>query len=167
MPPAHTAASRRLVVSPGSGQVPRFAHTLPRRSDKSAREASLFTWKETFKAGHAGIDQQHRQLFRLAAALDEAMRRYEGKQQLLRTLGELSSYARLHFDYEGQTLGAGADQAQQEALLRKVTELRHALATGQGILTSDVLEFLERWLARHVATGGHAVRARGNACPAH
>jgi hemerythrin-like metal-binding protein len=117
---------------------------------------SRFAWSHEFEVGLKEIDDQHRRLFELAAAFDEASRQGQGQSKIDKTLDALIDYIKLHFAFEEKQLSERGFQGLAEharthvALTKQVVDYIKALRTGQGVVVHDVNKLLQLWLMTHV-----------------
>src|SRR5579872_2702553 len=61
---------------------------------------SLFAWSDDYLLGRAEFDEQHKQLFRMADELDNAVLENRGPESQIGLYGRLVTYLRRHFDNE-------------------------------------------------------------------
>ena len=117
---------------------------------------SLITWNDSLSVGFEPIDEQHRRLVELINKLHSAMAQGKGSQTLGSVLDGLIDYVQTHFASEEAMMqinhypGYAAQKSQHIALTRQVLELRSQFATGQTVITIDVMKFLKDWLVDHI-----------------
>ena len=120
-----------------------------------------YLWREKYAIGQPEIDQQHQQLFALLDRLYAAVcaggdDSSEGQSAVEAVVTELVSYTRSHFFFEESLMREsgyfGLEQHQQEhhRLLSMVDEKMAALRRGDKIISIDLLEFMNLWLAQHI-----------------
>ena len=119
-----------------------------------------YLWREEYAIGQPEIDQQHQQLFALLDRLYDAVCTggddTEGKSAVEAVVVELVSYTRSHFFLEESLMREsgyfGLEQHQQEhqRLLSMVDEKMAALRRGDKIISIELLEFMNLWLAQHI-----------------
>jgi hemerythrin len=113
-------------------------------------------WSNEYSVHSIEIDDQHRKLFRLVNNLDEAVQRGKGPRVLGPTLDALVEYAREHFADEEALLerihypALDEHRLEHASFSRQLTSLQVRYHTGQASLSTQVLEFLEQWLEKHV-----------------
>ena len=117
---------------------------------------SLFVWSSDYSVNHAHIDNQHKELFRLADDLHGAMMRGAAKTVINDTLRKLVDYTRSHFrEEEGMMLKSGYPQyashkAEHDSLTAQVLDLQRDQDAGRVAVTGDTMRFLRAWLERHI-----------------
>lgn len=117
---------------------------------------SLFVWSSDYSVKHAHIDNQHKELFRLADDLHAAMMRGAAKAVMSETLRKLIDYTRSHFrEEEGMMLRAGYPQysshkAEHDSLTAQVLDLQRDYDAGRIAVTIDTMRFLRAWLEKHI-----------------
>jgi hemerythrin-like metal-binding protein len=116
----------------------------------------MFEWKPDYSIKIQSIDAQHKVLFGLASELNAAMAKGQGSAALTSVLDRLVSYTVAHFSSEEVLMAKyryprlAEHKAEHEALTKKVKQIREALSKGQAVLTIDVMDFLQNWLAKHI-----------------
>ena len=116
----------------------------------------LFEWKEVYSVGIADIDAQHKELFRIAGELNDAMASGRGAGVLSGILERLISYTKKHFAYEERLMqihkypGFPTQKTQHEALTRQVLDFQRNFQEGTLLLTVDLMQFLHNWLENHI-----------------
>ena len=119
---------------------------------------SLFSWKDIYGIGVPDIDAQHRQLYRLADELHQALNAGQGKEALATVLKNLIDYTKTHFAAEERLMQRcgyselAAHKAQHENLTRKVVELQQQFQAGKLMLSIEVMRFLSDWLRQHIGS---------------
>ena len=116
----------------------------------------MFDWKEEYAVQIPSIDAQHRNLFRIGAELNEAMRNGQGKMVLAKTLDRLVQYTVVHFDTEERLMrqhgypDLAAHKTEHDALTTKVKAFQADLQSGRAFITVQLLQFLRDWLDHHI-----------------
>ena len=116
----------------------------------------VIEWAPRFATGHARVDQQHQQLFRMVNELHDAMRAGKGRERIGATLDQLASYTTQHFACEEQAMTASqyprmaAHQAAHAKLLADATAFITAFKAGKAVTTVDISGFLADWLKHHI-----------------
>lgn len=116
----------------------------------------VIEWAPRFATGHARVDQQHQQLFKLVNDLHDAMRAGKGRDQIGKTLDALASYTTQHFATEEQAMtasqypGIAAHKAAHAKLLADATAFIAGFKTGKAVTTVDISGFLADWLKHHI-----------------
>jgi len=115
-----------------------------------------FTWQDSYSIEVPGIDEQHRNLFKLAGALQDAALAGKGKEDLRKLLHRLLEGSQQHFaTEEGLMLASGfedyARHKHQHALfVQKAVNLAQEFEAGRADLLSTLLPFLSRWMGHHI-----------------
>lgn len=113
-------------------------------------------WSDKLSLGVPQIDDQHKELIRIANGLIKAVHRGKDKIALDRILKKLREYTVFHFSSEEKLMedirypGRG-DQAREHARLKKEVKSYQRMAYQKEDLTPDtILEFMTGWLLRHI-----------------
>jgi hemerythrin-like metal-binding protein len=132
---------------------------------------ALIVWDARLETGHAAIDDQHKSLVEILNRLHTAMKQGRGKAELEGILVFLKDYTVTHFGMEEGLMAkhgyAGGDRhrAIHAELVRQVADLVTRFQAGTGMLTLEVMNFLEDWLVKHIQAEDYAfaqdLRARG------
>ena len=113
-------------------------------------------WVDAYSVGIAEIDQQHKKLIDLINQLDAAMAKGQGKEILGKILGDLINYCASHFATEERLFDQYGypDTDEHKAKHRKMTEkvlsLQNQFQQGKITITFDVMDFLRKWLDKHI-----------------
>lgn len=116
------------------------------------------TWTPALATGVLTVDEQHKELFRQAARLKEAMVKGEGRAELAKILGFLKGYVVKHFQEEERVMAERDCPAAEEnkrahaALLRQLKdfERRFEAAGANSTLVLDLHDTLCSWLVSHI-----------------
>ena len=106
--------------------------------------------------GINGMDNQHRRLFDLINELSEAVTEGKGRQVMLPVLDALIDYTAKHFADEERLLEEirypelDAQRRSHKAFVDKVLESRAGFEAGTGMVASEVINFLNDWLVKHI-----------------
>ncbi|MGA3026782.1 MAG: bacteriohemerythrin [Bryobacteraceae bacterium] len=118
----------------------------------------MFEFKPEYLVGVTAIDEQHKQLFRLAARFHDAIVANRGKAMLDELLTALVRYTAGHFLVE-ERLMAAIDYPEREQHMAAHRDLRERLRVfqerfdgGETAMTIQLLQFLSRWLAGHTTS---------------
>jgi hemerythrin len=110
-------------------------------------------WKDSYKIGDAGIDDQHQELFRRAAKIIAAIS-HQG--QVLGVM-RLYQYTRTHFSHEEDLMRRlqypdidAHIQLHQDLILR-LDEISQSIAD-DNLVKADLENFVAHWLLAHIAT---------------
>ncbi len=113
-------------------------------------------WHDKLNINVAKIDEQHRQLLKMAQLVHDALHADSQPDVLLDKLDRLLEYTREHFVFE-ETLMVehsypGLEDHRQEhvALLHRVELLREALANGKALSYSADIDVADDWVLAHV-----------------
>lgn len=109
--------------------------------------SDLIDWHKEWDTGHKGIDQQHRELLKIANSLIKTMINSESQNSAVSQLRNLLGHIEKHFKYEEQILSeiqyddyeAHAESHRQ--LLVKSKEILERSTSGK-LLLSDVVKFV-------------------------
>jgi hemerythrin len=118
----------------------------------------MFEWNNDYLVGVTAIDEQHKQLFRLAGRFHEAIIANKGKAMLDELLDSLVRYTSGHFMVEERLMAAidypeRAQHAEQHQHLRnQLRAFQERFDSGETVMTIQVLQFLSRWLAGHTTS---------------
>lgn len=116
----------------------------------------LMSWKEDYNVGVADIDQQHKKLIDLINQLDSGMCKGQGKQVLGKILGDLINYCSSHFATEEKLFkqheypDADEHKAKHQKMTEKVLSLQKEFQLGKVTISHDVMDFLKKWLDKHI-----------------
>jgi len=116
----------------------------------------MFEWKPDYSVKIDSIDAQHKMRFSLARELSAAMAKGQGKAMVAGVLDRLVNYTMTHFANEEALMERyryprlAAHKAEHEALTKRVHQLREDMRTARALLTVDVMNFLQDWLAKHI-----------------
>ncbi len=115
-----------------------------------------FAWKPEYSVSVSILDAQHKKLFALAQNLHDAMRAGRGRDVLGHCLGELVDYTKTHFREEEQLLASHGyrelpeHRSQHAQLIAKISEFQAEFATGNAMITIDLMDFISGWIAGHI-----------------
>ena len=117
---------------------------------------SEMVWVDAYSVGIADIDRQHRKLIDLINQLDAAMAKGQGKEILGKILGELIQYCSGHFATEEKLFDqygypdADEHKDKHQKMTGKVLSLQKQFQQGKITITFDVMDFLQKWLDKHI-----------------
>ena len=118
---------------------------LSEKTELSNRD--LIDWHREWDTGHKGIDQQHRELLKIANSLIKAMINNESQNTAVLQLRNLLGHIDKHFKYEEQVLSEiqyddyAAHAESHRQLLVKAQEIFERSTSGNFLL-SDVVKFV-------------------------
>jgi hemerythrin len=116
----------------------------------------LFEWKTEYSVNIAEIDAQHKELFRIAGELNNAMAAGHGKAILTDTLERLIAYTKKHFAHEERLMQLhkypdyGGHKLQHDKLTGQVLDFQRDVKEGKLLVTLDIMRFLHNWLENHI-----------------
>jgi len=118
----------------------------------------LINWTPDLAVKHEKIDDQHRQLFKAANSLAEAMWDGKGTEEVKKTIDFLAEYAIFHFNEEEQVMldnaypGYTAQKNAHEKFLNQVADLKVKCESGEvsSAFVIDVLTNACDWLRDHI-----------------
>ncbi len=116
----------------------------------------LFTWSPAFELGISAMDRQHLTLVESINELHDAMMSGRDRDTVQRTIHQLISYTKVHFESEEQLLTAKgyptfADhRMQHHAFVRRVLDFHNQFMDGRVVLSAEVMLFLKDWLSSHI-----------------
>lgn len=128
-----------------------------RAVDMFSVASAMFEWKDDYLVGVTAIDQQHKQLFRVAGRFHDAVVANKGKAMVDRLLGSLVRYTMGHYRVEERLMEAihyperEQHMAQHRALLGQLLAFQERFAGGETV-TIQVLQFLSLWLVGHTSS---------------
>ena len=118
----------------------------------------MIGWDESQAIGHAEIDRQHEQLFRMANYIHELIQAGAEKEQLVAGLQKLNECVLAHFSDEEALMREAAypqrDDHQQAHLkvAAKAAEIINNCQRGKLVLSIMLMHFLEEWVRQHMQT---------------
>lgn len=112
-------------------------------------------WRDSYRVGHAALDEQHQGLLALVNRLIDMGDRADAKAFFV-VLNELLQYAEKHFSVEEELMqvhgfaGLAAHVAEHERFVEKVFLLNQRVGSADGTLLASILDFLKSWYIAHV-----------------
>ncbi|PWU09982.1 MAG: hemerythrin [Terriglobia bacterium] len=116
----------------------------------------MFEWKDCYRVQINSIDGQHQNLFRLAANLHAALQAGQSQAIMTQLLDRLLQYTQVHFAQEERLMQNAkypefaAHKAQHEEFIAEVVRLQKEFKDGRMAISLTMLQFLKRWLAKHI-----------------
>jgi len=116
----------------------------------------LFIWSPTYELGITAMDRQHQTLVEAINELHDAMLAGRERETVQKTIHQLISYTKVHFESEEQLLTAKgyptfADhRMQHHAFVKRVLDFHNQFMDGRVVLSAEVMQFLKDWLASHI-----------------
>ena len=117
---------------------------------------SFFKWSDDMCIHLKDIDEQHQMLVSMLNDLHEAMRTGKGADILSDMMLGLKDYTAFHFAHEEQLFdkhrypGTVAHKRQHRDFAAKVEQFEEDFQSGKASLSTDIMNFLKEWLAKHI-----------------
>ena len=124
-----------------------------------------FEWKAAFCVGDNRVDEQHKKIFDLLAAMHRDIYSDDANHAVKSTLKELLEYTKVHFTDEEELMrsigypGYASHKALHEALMDKVWALYMRSNESNTDLAIELLVFLNDWLVNHILEEDKAITA--------
>lgn len=121
-------------------------------ASKIRQTSDAIAWKEDYRIGDSGIDEQHQELFLRAGDVLSATTR---ESQTLCAL-RLFQYARMHFSHEESLMRRLAypdmesHLQQHEMLIARLDAFSHNMAKNT-LVKAELEEFIAHWFLNHIA----------------
>ena len=118
----------------------------------------MFEWNDDYLVGVTVIDEQHKQLFRLARNFHDAIVANQAKAVLGELLDAMVRYTEGHFRVEERLMAAleypDLEQHihQHKGLCDELHAFQERFDGGETAMTIQVLRFLSRWLTGHTTS---------------
>jgi len=117
---------------------------------------AFILWDEKYSVGNREIDEQHKTLFKLVNDIDDAISKGREKKIVNSSVETLIEYTIIHFSDE-EKLFLNSEYPKKEEhktehmeLKENVDRISTDLKQGMEIDMVDVLNFLKRWLIKHI-----------------
>lgn len=123
---------------------------------EKGRFMELFPWSEKYSVNIAEIDKQHKKLVGMLNKLHNAICDGKGKEALGPILSELIQYTRTHFIAEERIMSTNgypdyeAHKEKHRRMSDKVALLYRDYQEGKASLNFEVMDFLEKWIEKHI-----------------
>lgn len=117
---------------------------------------NFFAWKPEYAVGCPEIDLQHKQLFRMAGELQDAMVNGRTVEIVEQLLDRLVSYTRHHFDSEERLMRETGypDYAEHhdlhDKLAQQVLDFQARFRSNTVSMTLEMMRLLRDWLEYHI-----------------
>jgi len=115
-----------------------------------------FACKPEYSVSVSILDTQHKRLFTLAQALQDAMSAERDRDVLTRCLGELIDYAKIH-TLEEESLLINYDYAdlvqhrfEHLQLVNNISDFQQQFTSGKGSLTAEFLDIIKNSMINHI-----------------
>ena len=136
--------------------------------------ADLIKWNDRYKVNVRLFDEQHQTLVGLINKLHRSMKTRQAGSTMGQILAELVSYTKTHFKAEEDAMrkhgypGLAEQQQQHKHLIQQVAETQKKMASGNIMLSMEVMDFLKNWLIKHIQGSdkqyGPFLNSKGMAC---
>lgn len=117
---------------------------------------TAFQWNDGYSVKVGAMDAQHKRLFEIIHELYTAMRAGHGKDVAGEVLNRLMNYTVEHFTAEEIMMEKNgypqlvAHRAEHKALTDKVKAFKKDFDSGAGVITLELMTFLQNWLTNHI-----------------
>lgn len=136
---------------------------------------AVIAWSDDLSVGIGNIDEQHDQLFKLMAELDDAIRRNKGTGMIEDSLTVLFNYAQVHFATEEELLTKHnypeieLHELEHQRFIAKAFSFKERFeeAPNRPGLSLEILEFLSTWVLNHIELTDKRYAAFLNCCGVH
>ncbi|MGO9086188.1 MAG: bacteriohemerythrin [Candidatus Sulfotelmatobacter sp.] len=118
--------------------------------------STAFQWKQSYSVKVMALDNQHKKLFDLINELHHAMSSGHGKDVAGDVLRRLTEYTVSHFRAEEALMekynfpGLASHRSEHKALTDKVLAFKKDFDAGTGVVTPQLMTFLQRWITDHI-----------------
>lgn len=136
----------------------------------TGKAVRIIQWQDSYKIGHDTIDNQHRKLVNMIAALQRSLIDGRSGDVLSQTLRELVDYTQYHFRDEEKAMlelghqGIDYHKFLHRQFLDQLVQILSDLKQGKPFTTQDLITFLTNWLTEHIVAEdgkiGHTIRHR-------
>lgn len=130
-----------------------YANALDWVESEISQFSTRLEWKESYRTGDQGIDEQHRELFKRAAYLLAATS-HEG--QVISAM-RLFQYMRTHLSYEEELMrrlqfpDVETHTQEHQELITRLNTISLKIAN-ENLVKTDLEEFLGDWFLKHMET---------------
>lgn len=117
---------------------------------------SQIAWDDALLLGVEDVDNQHKQLVKIANSLLDAISSDQGKEALGKAVSWFREYTVFHFNAEEEFMESvgypkrGEHAQQHMELKEKVKTLQQMLYRKENIAVSEVKQLLYEWLVGHI-----------------
>jgi hemerythrin len=117
---------------------------------------ALINWSPMLAVGVTEIDEQHKVLVQLVNQLNDAMHAGQGKAALQQVLNELVRYTQYHFGTEERLMAqhgyvnSDAHKGEHQRFIKDVAAFKQKFDSGNAMISSEIMNFLRDWLAKHI-----------------
>lgn len=134
---------------------------------------ALITWDQSYSVKVKRCDDDHRKLFDLVNALNDAMRVGKGNTVVGKIVAELGNYTKTHFKTEEALMAQtkypalAGHKVEHQKFVAQVDQFQKDLDDGVAGDSVAVLEFLKDWLTKHIRQVDQNYSAHLNASGIH
>ncbi len=117
---------------------------------------AIISWKDEYSVGISEIDRQHHKIIDLINQLNDAMTEGKGKESLGKILADLVGYTHNHFKAEEKLFDqygypdAEEHKIKHQKMTEKVLDLQEQFKQRKITITFEVMDFLQKWLDKHI-----------------
>lgn len=114
---------------------------------------TYIAWKDFYSVGHAGLDADHKRIFRTINELYDAICQGNGGELIQPVLQRLVDYSLTHFEREERVMEEHGypDLAEHRIKHDELRRRARGLAAEARLATSrDLLRFLKSWWTNHI-----------------
>jgi hemerythrin len=115
-------------------------------------------WSDELSVGVPLIDQQHKELIRIAVLALDAMKREDGREYIDTVINKLREYTVFHFRYEEELMESmhfpeRSEHGQEHVRLKnEVKQFQRELYLHNDPSPQTVRDFVKDWLITHILT---------------
>jgi hemerythrin len=116
----------------------------------------LIHWNEVYSIGCEEIDNQHRKLVDMVAALQKSLSQGLVNPQVGTALKELVAYTQYHFEAEERIMreseypGIAEHKQRHTKLVSQIVKILKDLKRGESITAIQLIQILKAWLVDHI-----------------
>lgn len=117
---------------------------------------SIVKWTDELLTGHAGVDQQHKNLFSMIEHLHHVVECNAPRDQLAQALEALGRYVITHFEDEEDLMrqsnypGLDVHATEHRFLEQKTNQILNLFHQGKAVDLMELMEFTSVWIKNHV-----------------
>lgn len=122
----------------------------------TASIADLIQWNDSIKINVRVFDNQHKKLVALINKLHKAMKTGRTANSVKQILSELVEYTQTHFKAEEDAMrkhgypDLAVQEKEHKALIEQVAAAQNKIASGNAMLSMEIMDFLKAWLVNHI-----------------
>lgn len=122
----------------------------------------MFLWKESYSVNISDIDNQHKELFKIANRLSDCLKEYDvitdQYDEVKQIFNELTNYTIYHFQFEEELMinngyeNIAVHKAQHDTFINKIKslEFNEDIYIKQKRSMLEALSFLLDWISNHI-----------------